>query len=65
MPEGSTVFSTNSEFNTAINNWFIQCTLAGNTLTENTTTGTVYTTYGLIKNWRTTNVTNIESRIQY
>ncbi len=53
---GSTAL-TDSTFYTAIDDWFQQCTLnpATNTLTEGT--GTVFTTYGLIRNWNTTAVT--------
>jgi surface protein len=55
---GSTAL-TDSTFYTAIDDWFQECTFnpATNTLTEGT--GTVFTTYGLIRDWNTTAVTSM------
>ena len=58
-----------SNFYTAINLWFQQCTFDGTTLTENTDSDSskynpyinVYATYGLISNWRVGAVSQMTS----
>jgi surface protein len=49
---------TDSNFYTAINDWFNQCTVVGDTLVESTT-GSVYRTYGPMAEWDTSQVTNM------
>jgi len=51
---------TDETFFEAIDDWFQECTFdpVTGTLTESTT-GTVFTTYGLIENWNTSQVTNM------
>ena len=57
MAAGTTPL-TDDTFFVAINDWFQQCGFDGTTLTESLT-GSVYTTYGLMADWDTSQVTTM------
>ena len=57
MAAGTTPL-TDLTFYSTINLWFQQCTLTGTTLIENTM-DSVYTTYGLMADWDTSQVTDM------